>query len=159
LSRGGGADMAMSREHPVLRFLRGIRSGSGAAGGSDAQLLAAFGSRGDEQAFAELVRRHGPMVFGVCARMLGPTPAAEDAFQAPFLVRARKARAGREPAALGNWLYGVAHRTASRARANAARRQARERQAPMAHPSGPAEEPVQHELRRVLDDELSRLPE
>src|SRR5262249_44510129 len=84
-----------------------------------------FNARRDpagEAAFAALVARHGPMVLGVCHQLLGDRQEAEDAFQAVFLVLARRARAVREPELLGNWLYGVALRTARKARGQVGRR-------------------------------------
>ena len=90
------------------------------AGLSDRQLLERFTAGGrdpaGEAAFAALVARHGPMVLGVCRQLLGDRHHAEDAFQAVFLVLARKARSIRDPDLLGNWLYGVALRTARCAR-------------------------------------------
>ncbi len=149
--------MASTKPHPVLRFLRRLSAG-GPADGSDGQLLARFAGRRDEAAFATLMQRHGAMVFGVCARVLGRTPDAEDAFQATFLVLARKAAALREPDSVASWFYGVAHRTALKARSTAATRRARERQ--VAAVDGTFnDEPERRDLRRLLDDELSRLPE
>jgi hypothetical protein len=95
---------------------------------SDGQLLEAFITRNDEAAFGVLVRRHGPLVFGVCKRVIRHTQDAEDAFQATFLVLARKAAKVVPREAVGSWLYGVAYRTAWRARAVAARYRAREKQ-------------------------------
>src|SRR3954447_1120101 len=95
---------------------------------TDGQLLARFLDGRDEAAFAALVRRHGPMVLGVCRRVLGHAHDAEDAFQATFLVLARKARSLADPEAVGPWLYGVAYRTALEARAMSRRRRAREKQ-------------------------------
>jgi RNA polymerase sigma factor (sigma-70 family) len=131
-----------------------------AAGGeTDRLLLERFVRQQDGSAFAALVQRHGPMVLGVCRRVLGHAQDAEDAFQATFLVLVRRASSLREPALLGNWLYGVACRTARKARAQAVRRQQLERQAtPMA-----AEEPNAddkgRQLRSLLDAELQTLPE
>src|SRR6516162_4778310 len=91
-------------------------------GPSDEDLLGRFIRAGDQSAFADLVRRHGPMVLGVCHRVLSHAQDAEDAFQATFLILVRKAASLTRPRLLGNWLYGVAYRTARKARANAARR-------------------------------------
>src|SRR5690242_14365051 len=91
----------------------------------DAELVARFVRTRDEAAFAALVERHGPMVLGVCRRVLGDVHAAEDAFQAAFLTLARNARRLRQPAALSAWLYGTAVRMALSARRSAARRRAR----------------------------------
>src|SRR5262249_14169796 len=88
---------------------------------SDRELLEQFARNQDGVAFAALVRRHGPMVMGVCRRALGHAQDAEDAFQATFLVLVRKARALQKPELLAGWLYGVAHRTARKARARALR--------------------------------------
>src|SRR5262245_16524035 len=88
---------------------------------SDAQLLERYLSRRDEAAFEALVHLHGPMVLGLCRRFLRDPQAAEDAFQATFLVLVRKAPAIRDRGLLANWLYGVAYRVAVRARANAYR--------------------------------------
>jgi RNA polymerase sigma factor (sigma-70 family) len=122
----------------------------------DRQLLERFASARDEAAFAALVRRHGPMVLGVCRRLLPDAHEAEDAFQATFLVLVHKAGSLGRPEQLGPWLHGVAARTAARAR-QAARRRARERE-PAAPPDGdPAAEVMGRELRQVLDEELGRL--
>ena len=104
---------------------------------------------------------HGPMVLGVCRRVLGDRHEAEDAFQAVFLVLARKAASIARRQQLANWLYGVACRTAWDARARATRRQARERKAHDMSPSelNPADELDLDELRSILDEELARLPE
>ena len=96
----------------LARQLESLFEGGSAAGLSDRQLLERFATARDEAAFAALVARHGPMVLGICRQLLGDHQHAEDAFQAVFLVLARKARSLREPELLGNWLYGVALRTA-----------------------------------------------
>jgi RNA polymerase sigma factor (sigma-70 family) len=127
---------------------------------SDAQLLARFVEHRDETAFAALVERYGPMVLGVCRRQLFDAHAAEDAFQATFVVLVRKAATIDRPELLGNWLYGVAFRVSVKARATAARRSAHERQAAsMPKSDTPPPDTDQRELRQLLDEELSRLPD
>jgi RNA polymerase sigma factor (sigma-70 family) len=127
---------------------------------SDSQLLTLFLSdeEGSEAAFRVLIHRHGPMVLGVCRRVLGDEHAAEDAFQATFLVLVRKARGLQDSNLLGHWLYGVALRVAGKEKAGRARRRGAERQVPV--PSAdvlPNFE--QAELRTVIDEEIKRLPE
>src|SRR5437870_2606387 len=95
---------------------------------TDGDLLAAYAARRDEAAFAALVRRHGPMVLGVCRRILRNDADAEDAFQATFLVLARKAGTLRTPTRVGSWLHGVAHNTALKARALNRLRRGKERE-------------------------------
>jgi RNA polymerase sigma factor (sigma-70 family) len=140
----------------VLRHFRKAALRRDGAGLTDGQLLECFLSRRDEAAFEALVRRHGPMVLGVCRRVLRDFHDAEDAFQATFLVLARKAAGVR---ALGPWLYGVAYRTALRARTmNARRRFHEERARDLARPEPPAGDGWQ-DLLPHLDEELQRLPE
>ena len=124
---------------------------------SDAELLRRFAGERDEAAFAALVSRHGPMVLGVCRRVLGDHHGAEDAFQATFLVLARRA-GDASRAGLGPWLYGIAHRTARKARIAAARRRFHEEAAAALRPvtSGPAEPTP--DLGPLLDEEIRKLP-
>jgi RNA polymerase sigma factor (sigma-70 family) len=132
--------------------------GQAGAGLTDGQLLARFVAARDEAAFAALVRRHGPMVLSVCRRVLRHEQDAEDAFQAAFLVLARKAGSVVKRESLSCWLYQVAYHTALEARAAGARRRARETPMPDApHPEvAPAEA---DDWRPLLDRELGRLPE
>ena len=83
---------------------------------TDAALLTRYARHRDAAAFAELLRRHGPVVLGACRRILADPHAAEDAFQAVFLVLARKAASVRPAGRVGGWLYGVAVRTARKAK-------------------------------------------
>jgi RNA polymerase sigma factor (sigma-70 family) len=142
----------------ITRELRCSACPGDGDGLTDEQLLTDFVERRDEAAFADLVLRHGPMVWRVCRRVLANPHDAEDAFQATFLVLVVKAAAVRPRALLANWLYGVARTTAHRARAAAARRRVREGQVtPMPeHPAG--QDNPGNDLRAVLDLELSRLP-
>src|SRR6516225_4613435 len=125
---------------------------------TDGQLLENYLSRRDEAAVAALVRRHGPMVWGVCRRIARNHHDAEDAFQATFLVLVKKAASVRPRAMVGNWLYGVARQTALKARATAAKRRARARQvADMPEPAA-SEQDLGSDWLAALDQELSRLP-
>jgi len=129
---------------------------------TDAELVARFSAeRGEaaEAAFAALVERHGKMVLGVCQRVLGNREAAEDAFQAAFLVLARKAASITRGEQLASWLYGVALRAALDARGRAARQKAREKRYGAMRPVEMPDPFVASELRVVLDQELARLPE
>jgi RNA polymerase sigma factor (sigma-70 family) len=124
----------------------------------DAVLLARFAAGRDAEAFRELVRRHGPLVLGVCRRVAGHAQDAEDAFQAVFLILAYKAAVVRRPEVLGNWIYGVAVRVARRAKRSAARRRKREVQVRiMPDPPGP-ESDARADLAPALDAELAALP-
>lgn len=128
---------------------------------TDPQLLDCFLEHRDERAFEALVRRHGPMVLGVCRRVLQNLHDAEDAFQATFLVLARKASTIVPKEMVGNWLYGVAYRTALKARAASAKRKAKERQV-TDMPGRDSQEPrvpLWHELQPLLDQELNHLPD
>jgi RNA polymerase sigma factor (sigma-70 family) len=127
---------------------------------TDSQLMTLFltDEEGSEAAFRVLIHRHGPMVLGICRRVLGDEHAAEDAFQATFLVLVKKAGGLQDCNLLSNWLYGVALRIANKEKAKGARRRVVERQA--------SERPVetggdfdQDELRSVIDEEIKRLPE
>lgn len=138
-----------------LRRAMFLREGSGM---TDAQMLESFIERRDSAAFEALVEFHGPMVFGVCHRILGNHHDAEEAFQATFLVLARRADSIFARDLLANWLFGVARRTALKAKGMRAKRQTRERQVPdVPEPAAPSPDGWR-ELMPLLDDELSRLP-
>ncbi len=126
---------------------------------SDSLLLERFVEQWDQAAFGDLVRRHGPMVLGVCRRILRDPHAAEDAFQVTFLLLVRKAGSVRKRESVGPWLYGVARRVAHEARGVAARRRVPGR--PEAEAKG-VEGPAgleRQELHAALHEELGRLPE
>ncbi len=142
----------------VLRDLRRAALLRDAAGMTDDQLLGRFLDDREEAAFEALVRRHGPMVLGVCRRVLRNGHDAEDAFQATFLVLMRKAGSVTKCEVLGAWLYGVAYRIAVRAKVTASRRRTKERQvSEMAQP-GAADDGPCDDLEPLLDQEVSRLP-
>jgi RNA polymerase sigma factor (sigma-70 family) len=124
----------------------------------DGELLGRFLERRDEAALAALVARHGPMVWGVCRRLLGHHD-AEDAFQATFVVLVRKAASIAQRELLGNWLYGVARQAASQARRSAARRTAREVQVAEMPDTEAVRQDQWADVRPILDEELSRLPD
>jgi RNA polymerase sigma factor (sigma-70 family) len=145
-----------SRLMPTLRRV----ALAGATGErTDGQLLGAFVADRDADAFAALVRRHGPMVLGVCRRVTGDHATAEDAFQAVFLVLARRAAAVKPREQVGNWLYGVAYRTAMKARAVLARRRSREKQVDVMPEQPVTPHEVWSDLQPLIDEELARLPD
>jgi RNA polymerase sigma-70 factor (ECF subfamily) len=132
---------------------------AGGAAPSDGELLERFVTRRDEAAFGELLRRHGPMVLGVCRRVLHDRHEADDSFQATFLVLVRKAASIIKRPSVGSWLHGVAFRIAWKARARAGRRRAFERRAVNRTTADPVEEVLWQDLFSVLDEEVNRLPE
>jgi RNA polymerase sigma factor (sigma-70 family) len=143
----------------VIRHLHRIVLRQADAGLNDGELLARFIEQRDEAAVTALVRRHGPMVWGVCRRMLRNEHDAEDAFQATFLVLIRKAESIRQRDTVGNWLFGVAQQTARKARGSETRRRTRELpMTPLPERQIP-EQKSGHELEAALHLELSRLPE
>ncbi len=131
------------------------------SGLSDGQLLERFAARGDGQAFAAIVARHGAMVLSVCRSTLGPRDAsdAEDAFQATFLVLMRRAGSFPLNGSLAGWLYRVARRVARQARVEAARRRMREQVVAGSREDGLPHDPDRGELCRLVHQELAQLPE
>src|SRR5262245_816577 len=151
--------MTKGQASVVLRHLRHLVGEPRIRDLPDHDLVEHFVKRGEEAAFAALVERHGSLVLRVCRRILHDPHAAEDVFQATFLVLACKARSIGRRELIGHWLYGVATRIALRARADAAKRrhhEARTEQRPTADPLG---EVTGRELAAILDEELIRLPE
>jgi RNA polymerase sigma factor (sigma-70 family) len=151
--------MATSQMSEVIQHLHRTALLQNGAGLTDGQLLEDYLRHRDEAALAALVRRHGPMVWGVCRRVLRNHHDAEDAFQATFLVFVRKAASIADRELLANWLYGVAHQTARKARATAARRKDRERQVTEMPEPVVAEQDLWQDLQPLLDQALSRLPD
>jgi len=157
--------MAKAQMDTVIRYLRRAVLRQDGAEWTDGQLLASFIDRKDEAAFEALVRRHGPMVFGVCRRVVPNHHDAEDAFQATFLVLASKAPSVRPRERLANWLHGVALRTAMKANTITAKRRGREKQVTeMPEPRNRSQESGASaqewpDLQPLLDQELNGLPE
>ena len=151
--------MANAQLGLVVRHIRQLATVRAAEEQTDGQLLQRFTQRHEEEAFALLLRRHGPMVLGVCRRVLRHVQDAEDAFQATFLLLAHKSGAIRKQESVGSWLHGVAHRLALRALARRERRKDHERQAATMRKPQATLEVAWQELQAVLDEELLRLPE
>src|SRR5947209_12430177 len=149
--------MATGQMGKVLQHLRKIGMLHSAGGLTDGQLLEHFLTQREQAAFEALVRRHGPMVLGVCRRILANTHDAEDAFQATFVILVRKAASFTRRETVGNWLYGVAYRTALKARAAAARRRVKEMQGGQMRRHEVLPEEDWEELQPLLDQELNRL--
>jgi RNA polymerase sigma factor (sigma-70 family) len=155
-----GKEMPSGSMSAVILHLRKAISRQGEADLTDAQLLERFIENRDEAAFSALVARHGSMVMGVCLRVTRNHQDAEDAFQATFLVLARKAASISSRDLLANWLYGVAHNTALKARASSVKRHAKEKQVTqMPEPAMAGQELWNDNIQALLDQELSRLPE
>jgi RNA polymerase sigma factor (sigma-70 family) len=151
--------MARGTLDAVLRHARRLTAALAERQLTDGELLERFVHQHEETAFALLLERHGPMVLAVCRRLLHHDQDAEDAFQATFLVLARKAHSIRKRDSVGSWLYGVAQRIAVRAKTQLRTRQAHERRA-VPRPLPQMDANLQwHELLSVLDEELARLPE
>src|SRR5262249_41262076 len=142
-----------------LHHVRHLIGNAPGMGMTDGQLLERFLADRDETAVEVLVRRYGPLVFGVCRRVLHDRHDAEDAFQATFLVLMRKAPALDRGKPLGSWLYTVAYRLALRARASQARRREGEAEAARSRPEVKGDAAAPGELVVVLEEELHRLPE
>src|SRR5262245_29760530 len=162
------------RSAVLLRHLRRLvsRPCPGVLGGgtppnpwpaADAELVERFVRRRDEVAFAALVERHGPMVLRLCRRVLADLHAAEDAFQAVFLILARRAADIRPREAVAGWLHGVVYRVALKARAADSRRKQREELSADLAPPDPHPDPLAEltvrELLTALDEEVQRLPD
>src|SRR4051794_33036464 len=142
----------------LLREIKTLIDDGDREGLPDGQLLARFVDERDESAFEQLVRRYGRLVFGVCRQVLSDPHAAEDAFQATFLVLVHKAGSLDRRRPVADWLYTVAFRLACRVRANAARRRGRETEAAR-NRTDATETPAPDDTLAVMHEELNRLPE
>jgi len=151
--------MATGQDNSVIRHLRRAAFLHDAGNVTDGQLLERFLAASEEAAFEVLLRRHGPMVLGVCRRVLSNADDAEDAFQAVFLVLIRKAPSLLSRQTVGNWLYGVAYHTALKVRAAGWKRRVKERQAAAMSRSETTTEEMASVLLPLLDQELNRLPD
>jgi RNA polymerase sigma factor (sigma-70 family) len=151
--------MANTQARIVLQHIREMVATEQTAQLRDQQLVERFAQAREEAAFDALVKRHGPLVLGVCRRVLHNWHDAEDAFQATFLILARKAGSIGQRESVASWLYRVAFHTALKAKASAASRQRREQQTRNRTPADPLEEVTGRELLLVLDEELQHLPE
>jgi RNA polymerase sigma factor (sigma-70 family) len=151
--------MASQQSTVVLRFIRRIASERALGTLPDRELLERFLGRQDEAAFAALVQRHGPLVMGVCRRVLGHVQDAEDAFQATFLVLVRKAGSITRRESVGSWLHGVAMRIAHKTRSQNARRHARETNLPTHEVPDRPGVAQDGGFGALLDEEVNRLPD
>jgi RNA polymerase sigma factor (sigma-70 family) len=151
--------MGQAQLSSVLSCVRNLAAAHQAEAVSDQQLLHRFASDNDSAAFRTLVERYGRRVFSVCRHVLQHTQDAEDAFQATFLVLARKARAIRRQQALASWLHGVAYRIAMKAKRDAARRRSHEPRAEIAPSTDAPTELSWREVQAILDEEIQHLPE
>jgi RNA polymerase sigma factor (sigma-70 family) len=143
---------------PVLRHIQHLAALRPSEGRSDGELLRAFLAEGDQAAFAAIVRRHGPLVMGVCRRVVRQEQDAEDACQATSLLLARRAASVRKQESLASWLHGVAYRMAADARRAASRRRKHEGRAGPPPAADPAWSAAWREVQVVLDEEVQRLP-
>lgn len=137
--------------------IRALVSTQEAKNQGDRELLRAYSVQNDQTAFGVLVKRHGPLVFSVCKRVLHHDQDAEDAFQAVFIVLARKATSVRKHHSLAGWLHQVSHQVALAARRAAMRRRRHESEAKIMEPANPAWQAAWREVQVLLDEEIQRL--
>ncbi len=152
--------MASETAHLLAKHLRTLSAAARADSLPDRELIQRFAAQRDEDVFAALVRRHGPMVLRVCQRILHNAHDAEDVFQATFLVLSRKAASLRRAESLACWLHGIAHRLALKARTQLARQRMHESRAAVEkYADDPLAELSVRKAQAILDEELARLPE
>ncbi len=143
----------------LTSLVQDLRRVAGASPRSDEQLLEAFARFRDEQAFADLVRRHGPLVMGVCRRSLAHEQDAEDAFQATFLALARQSGSIRHRGSLAAWLHGVSYRIAMTAKRTILRQRRNEQAGARPEATPPGDDLTWREVRGLLDEEVAGLPD
>jgi RNA polymerase sigma factor (sigma-70 family) len=143
----------------IVAYLRSLAARHGATEDNDCELLRRFLHRRDNDAFAVLMHRHGPMVLSLARRIVADEQLAEDVFQATFLLFWRKASTIRRPESLSCWLHGVAHRLARQTQRSRQRQQEREARLPPSSPPKPLDELTAQEFLSILDEELDQLPE
>jgi RNA polymerase sigma factor (sigma-70 family) len=151
--------MAKTTASPILHLIRRVAEDQCLKELPDQELLRRFSGGRDEAAFSALLRRHAAMVMDICRNMLGNEADAEDAFQATFLVLARRVGAIRKKSSVGSWLHGVAYRTALKARADFARRQQHEAGGSGPTAAGPSDDLTWREVQQALHAELNQLSE
>jgi RNA polymerase sigma factor (sigma-70 family) len=142
----------------VVRHMSVLAAAQQSQGRTDQELLQDYLLRNDRGAFAALVKRHGPMVLGVCRRQLRSREDADDAFQAAFLLLAQKAATIRKRESLASWLHGVAYRMGQNAKRAAIQRRKHEGKVSPIHQRDPAEDVAWREVQGILDAEVGRLP-
>jgi RNA polymerase sigma factor (sigma-70 family) len=150
--------MARVQLNTVVRHIRFVIGARQCRDTTDNDLVQRFAARRDEAAFAGLLQRHGPMVLGVCRRVLHNAADADDAFQATFLVLVRKAGSIRKTASVGSWLHGVAFRVAREAKVRTEKQRPGETPDITGHEPDPSAEAARRELCSILDQELAHLP-
>jgi cytochrome c peroxidase len=150
--------MAKAVSSPLLQLIRRLVEDESVRQLSDQHLLQQFSDHRDEAAFGTLLRRHGPMVLDVCRGVLNNEADAEDAFQATFLILARKATSIRKTDSVGSWLYGVAYRTALKARSHLTTQQKNDARAPARTIMEP-DDLTWREAQQVLHEELAGIAE
>jgi RNA polymerase sigma factor (sigma-70 family) len=149
--------MVPAQAGTILRQLNHLLLSQSAKEQTDVQLLERFAARQEEAAFAALLSRHARLVWDVCRHTLQHEHDAEDAFQATFLILARRAGTIRKGESVGSWLYGVAYRTALRARQKEAARRSREQRSAVAELQSPSCDAGLRELQTILAEEVNRL--
>ncbi len=151
--------MATRHLNSAVHLIRKVATDPSQSKQDDGQLLAAFLVNNDQIAFATIIRRHGPMVLGICQRILDDFHAAEDAFQATFILLAQQANRIRKQESLASWLHGVGLRMARQIRRARARRSQHEGQAGgTRQTSDPAQSAIWQEIQTILDEEIQNLP-